>query len=290
MGLSEVLQLPNILSMIMGKTFGEIRDILMKHGSEYYAKNPQETETIRQNLASFGLPSDMDLVKRVQEHLIYHYVEKIFPLSGTPEQFADFIDKRMDLSQANDLLSNALQKGSVLLATAHFGAVEYVATALSHFKFTVNSVLKFTTQNLSDKIQGYAKTMTGGGLFTPINFIEIGKPGSHGAFRMARALDRKEILYTVFDEETAHSKPVKLFNRKVLGGAGLDRLLKFAHGDVTIFNSFMIREGENFKLQLMPVDITAEDIPQQMFNNLQSMLEKHLEQWYFLHEEIPFTD
>jgi len=288
MSLSKTLQSPNILSTIVGKRFGEIKDILMAKGSEYYADNPQESETIRQNLASFGLPSDMDTVKRVQEHVINHYAEKIFPLAGTPAQLANFTEERMDLSQAKDLLTNALQSGAVLLATAHFGAVEYVTSALSYLKFPVNAVLKFTTQNLSDKIQGYGKMMSESGLFAPINFIEIGKPGSHGAFRMSRVLDRKEILYTVFDEKTAHSKPVKLFNRSVLGGSGLDRLLKFAHGNVTVFNPFMIRTGENFRLQLLPVDINAEDIPQQMFNNLQSVLEKHFEQWYFLHEKIPF--
>jgi len=290
MSLSKTLQSPNILSMIKGKRFDETKDIVVAQGSQYYADNPQESETIKQNLASFGLPSDNDTVKRVQEHIILHYVEKIFPLTGTPDLFADYIDKQMDLTQAKELLTNALQKGSVLLATAHFGAVECIATALARCKLPVNAVLKFTTQNLSDKIQGYAKTMSESGLFSLINFIEIGKPGSYEAFRMARVLDKKEILFTVFDEETTHSKPVKLFNRNVLGGAGLDRLLKFAHGNVTIFNSFMIRDGENFKLQLLPVDFNAEDIIQLMFNNLQSMLEKHFEQWYFLHEEIPFAD
>jgi len=290
MSLSKTLQSPNILSIIAGKTLDELKDLLIIHGNEYFAKNPQEAETIRQNLASFGFPSDIDSVKHVQEHVIYHYVEKIFPLARTPEQFADFIDKRVDLLQTKELLANALQKGSVLFATAHFGAVEFVAGVLARLKFPVNSVLKFTTQNLSEKINGYAKDMAESGLFTLINFIEIGKPESHSAFRMARTLDRKEILYTVFDEETEHSKPVKLFNRKVLGGAGLDRLLGFVHGNITIFNSFLIREGKNYRLQLLPVDLKAGDIPQQMFNNLQSILEKHLEQWYFLHEEIPFVD
>jgi len=290
MGLSKALQSPDILSTIMGRKYDEVIDIIMAKGSEYYADNPQESEMIRQNLASFGLPSDLETVKLVQEHVIHHYVEKIFPLSGTPQQLATFVDERMDLVQANDLLTNALKEGSVLLVTAHFGAVEYVASALARLKFPVNSVLRFSTQNLSDKIQGYAKILEDSELFSLIKFIEIGKEGSHSAFSMARVLDRKEILYTVFDEETSQSKPVKLFNRNVLGGAGLDRLLKFAHGKVTIFNSFMIREGEKFKLQLLRVDAKAEDIAQQMFNNLQIMLEKHLEQWYFLHEEIPFVD
>jgi len=290
MSLSKTLQTPNILSMIVGKTFDEMKNILMEQGSKYFADNPQEIETIRQNLASFGLPSDLDTVKRVQEHVIHHYVDKLLPLAGTPAQLADFIEKRIDFSQAKDLLTDALQNGSVLLAVSHFGGVECIVPTSAYLKFTINPVVKFTTQNFSDKLQNYGKIMEESGLFAPINFIEIGKPESQNALLMARALNKKEILFTVFDEETPHSKPVKLFNRSVLGGAGLDRLIKLARGNVSVFNSFMIREGENYRMQLLPVDIKAENPVQQMYNNLQSVLEKHFEQWYFLHEEIPFAD
>ena len=290
MSISKTLQSPNILSIIVGKSFDEMKEILMVKGSEYYADNPQEGETIRENLESFGLPSDMDTVKRVQENIIYHYAEKILPLAGTPAQLAEFIEKRIDFSQANDLLKNALQTGSVLIAVSHFGGVESIVTTLAYLKFPINTVLKFTTQNLSDKMHDYAKLTKESGLFAPINFIEIGKPGSQSALLMARVLNKKEILFTVFDEETPHSKPVKLFNRNVLGGAGLDRLLKLARGNISVFNSFMIREGEKYKMQLFPIDIKTENPIQQMYNNFQSILEKHFEQWYFLHEEIPFAD
>jgi len=290
MSLSKTLQSPNILSMIVGKSFDEMKDILMVQGSEYYADNPQEGETIRKNLASFGLPSDIDTVKSVQEHLIYHYAEKILPLTGTPAQLAEFVEKRVDFSQAKDLITNALQNGSVLIAVSHFGGVESIVATLAYLKFPVNPVLKFTTQNFSEKLRGFEKLMEESGLFAPVNFIEIGKPGSQSASLMMKVLGKKEILFTAFDEETPSSKPVKLFNRSLLGGAGLDKLLKFAGGNTSVFNSFMIRTGENYKMQLLPIDIKAENLIQQMYNNLQSVLEKHFEQWYFLHEEIPFIE
>ena len=290
MSLSKTILSPNILSAIVGKSFDEIKDTLMVLGDEYYAGNPQEGETIKKNLASFGFPSDIDTVKRVQEHIINHYTEKILPLAGTPAQLAAFIEKRIDFSQAKNFLPNALQNGPVLIAVSHFGGVECIVQTLSYLKFPINPVLKFSSQNLSDKMNGYAKLTEESGLFSPINFIEIGKPGSHSVLLMTRVLRKKEILFTAFDEETPHSKPVKLFNRSVLGGAGLDRLVKFAGKNVSVFNSFMIREGERYKMQLLPIDIKAENPIQQMYINLQSVLEKHFEQWYFLHEEIPFAD
>ena len=290
MSLSKTLQTPNILSMIVGKSFDEVKDIFMVQGKEYYAENPQESEEIKQNLASFGLPSDMDTVKRVQEGIICHYVEKLIPLLGTTAQFAEFIEKRVDFSQVKDLLTNALQNGPVLIAVSHFGGVECIVHTLAYLKFTVNPVLRFTTQNLSDQFHSYEQLTRESGLFAPINFIEIGKPGVKSASLMLKVLHKNEILFTAFDEETSSSKPVKLFNRSVLGGAGLDRLLKFAGNNASVFNAFMIREGKNYRLQLFPVDIKAENFIQQMYNNLQSVLEKHFEQWYFLHEEIPFAD
>jgi len=288
MSLSKLLQSPEIISMIAGKTYDEIKKLLLAKGGEYCDCNRQESETIKKNLESFGLPSDFNTVKRVQEHIIYHYAEKILPLAGTPDQLADFIKSRIDFSQAKETLTESLKNGSVLAAVSHFGAVECIIPALSYLKIPTNPVLKFSTQNLSDKIHDYAKLMEESALFAPIKFIEIGKPLSHNAFLMARALDRNEVLFTVFDEETPHSKPVKLFNRNIPGGAGLDRLLKYAHKNVSVFNIFMIRSEENIKMRFMPVDIKAEDIAQQMYNNLQSVLEEHFEQWYFLHENISF--
>ena len=290
MSLSKTLQSPDILSTVVGKSFDEMKDILMVAGSRYYAENPQESETIRQNLASFGLPSDADTVKLVQEHIIIHYVEKLVPVSRTPEQLADFIEKRIDFSQARELIANALQKGSVLIAVPHFGGVECIVTTLAYLKFTISPVLKFTTQKFSEKLRFAAELTENSGLFAPIKFIELGRPGEKSVSLMAGVLGKKEILFTAFDEETPHSKPVKLFNRSVLGGAGVDRLIKLAGGKVSVFNAFMIREGGNLRLQLLPVDINGENPIQQMYENLQSVLEKHFEQWYFLHEEIPFAD
>ena len=290
MSLSKTLQSPNILSTIVGKSIIEMKNILMAKGSEYYADNPQEGDMIRNNLTSFGLPSDPETVKRVQDHIVLHYLEKILPLAGTPAQLADFLEKRIDFSNTKELLTEAFEKGSVLMAVSHFGGVELLVSAFAYLKFPVNPVLKFSTQNFSDKLHACAKIAAESGLLAPINFIEIGKPESKSALQMLKVLEKKEILFTVFDEETPHSEPVKLFNRSVRGGTGIEKLTKIARGNVSVFNSFMIREGDNYRIQIKPVDINAENPTQKMFDNQQSILDKYYEQWYFLHEEIPFVD
>jgi lauroyl/myristoyl acyltransferase len=156
-------------------------------------------------------------------------------------------------------------------------------------KFPINAVLKFTTQNFSDKSRDFAKSMEESGLFAPINFIELGKPGSQGAFLMASVLKKKEILLSVFDEETPYSKPVKLLGRECLGGAGLDKLLKFAGENVSVFTVFMIRNGDNYEMKLMPIDAQSENPIQTRYEKLEKILTENFVQWYFLHEEIPLV-
>ncbi|MDR0304056.1 MAG: hypothetical protein LBH98_04705 [Chitinispirillales bacterium] len=290
MSLSKTLQSPEIFLQTAGKSFDEIKKILTVKGGEYYTQNPQESELIKNNLLSFGLPCDAKTVKKVQENIIYHYVEKIFPFTGTPAQLAEFIEKRIDFFDARNLISAALKNGSVLIATPHFAGVECITPTIAYMKFLVNAVLKFKTQNLSDKSHNFAKSMEESGLFAPINFIELGKPGSQGALLMANALKKKEVLFSVFDEETPYSKPVKLFGKNVLGGAGLDKILKFVDDNFSVFTVFMIRNGENYEMKLLPIDVKSENPIQKMYENLEKVLEKNFVQWYFLHEEIPFVD
>jgi lauroyl/myristoyl acyltransferase len=290
MGISKTLQSPEILQKTAGKSFDETKEILLAAGNDYYAQNGEESEVIKENLASFGLPSDEATIKEVRDNIIYHYAEKIFPLTGTPAQLAEFIKERIDFTTAKAQIDAALKDGAVLIATPHFGGVEFATPTISYMKFPANAVLKFSTQNLSEKIRAFADNMEKSGLFAKINFIELGKPNSQGALAMAQVLGKKEVLFSVFDEETPYSKPVNLFNKKVLGGAGLDKLLKFASDNVSVFTVFMIRHGKNYEMKLLPIDPKSDNPIQQMYNNLESVLREHYVQWYFLHEEIPFAE
>jgi lauroyl/myristoyl acyltransferase len=288
MSLSKELQSPEILAKIVGATASEITDLFLSIGDKWYENNGDESKLIAENLKSFGLDSKTT-VEDVQKNIVLHYVEKVLPLSGSFDQFADFIDSNVDTTEAKELLEKAAKNGGTLMATPHFGAVELAVPTASRLGFTANAVLKFSTQNLSDKAQSFAKGMEKTGKFSEIKFVEIGKPGVISALEMSAAIKRDEILFSVFDEETNYSKPVDLFGKKVMGGAGLDRLLKFTKHPVTIFNVFMVRTGEQkYKMVLKSVDVNGDDIVQQMYNNLQEILSDYPEQWYFLHEEIPF--
>ena len=290
MSLSKYLQSPEIIKSIFGKSPDDARSLILDKGMAWLADHPEEAEVIRNNLISLEIPFTEELINSIQEHIVLHYYEKILPLCGDPEFYYRFLNENVDVSEI-DTLKGALEKELGILATvAHFGGVELIVPTLSLFKLPIHPVLRFTTEQFSKVAHKHAKGMEDSGLFGPINFIEIGRQGTVAALDMAAVLRRKEVLVSVFDEETEYSIPVKLFGKEILGGAGLDRLLRFTNTPAALFNTFMVRTGVNkYRLKFVEVDVSAENPIQVMFDNLENSIKEHLEQWYFLHEEIPFV-
>jgi lauroyl/myristoyl acyltransferase len=197
----------------------------------------------------------------------------------------------VDCSDAAGILRKSIESGNgILLTIAHFGAVEFLVPSLSTYKVPLNAALRFTTEQFSRMAAQQSRHMEESGLFGPIKFIEIGKPGTAAALEMAAAIRRKEVLVSVFDEKTPYSKPVFLFGKKVYGGSGLDKLLAFTNATVDLFTAFMIRDGnDSYKLELFKLPPDRDGMLDMMYHHLENMVRLACEQWYFLHEEIPFV-
>ena len=290
MSLSRYLQSPEILSEINGKDFSAVRSLILEKGVAWNQENREERTQIRENLEGLGLPCSEELIDTIQHNIILHYAEKIFPLSGGPQQLKEFITNHIDTKEAEILLKEASATGGILIATPHFGGVEFVVPTIASMDLKPHACLRFTTQNLSDTVQKFAQNMEASGEFAPIGFVEMGKPGVMAAMEMAKVLRNREVLFTVFDEETEYSVPAQLFGKTVEGGAGLHKIIKFVNAPMRCFNVFMVRTDEaNYKMVLKEVDLEGENPIQQMYTHLESILKDYLEQWYFLHEEVPFV-
>lgn len=292
MSLSQFLQSRQILDYIQGKHPDEVRTYILEQGSTWFDAHADEIAVIEQNLHKLNIVFSNDLLVEIKHHLILHYYEKIVPLCCTPQQYCTFLRTAVDASAAVSSIRDALQNGSsVLIAFAHFGGVELTVPVFSMNSLPVNTALRFTTEQFSQAAHTHAEKMAASGYFSPIRFIEIGKPGTMTALDMAAALRRQELLLTVFDEKTEYSVPVKLFGKEVWGGAGLDRLLHFSKAKVVVFNAFMIRTGQQrYYLKLVDVDIHPQRVIQSMYSNLEDIVEDYVAQWYFLHEKIPFVE
>ncbi|ERP31907.1 lipid A biosynthesis acyltransferase [Chitinivibrio alkaliphilus] len=290
MSLSKHLQSPEILSDITGKSFADIKKRIIAAGNEWYKTHPEEESLIRKNLTSLGKEDSDQLVAAIQEGILVHYAEKITALSLSPEEFSQFLNTHIDYTDASKILQENSQDTGILMATPHFGGVEFVTPTLSRMGHTTNVVLKFSTPELSAKIRKYSQNMEDQGDFAPIHFIELGKNATGGALDMYAALRRHEVLFTVFDEETDHSQKVTLFGKEILGGAGLDKLIAPAKGFTKVYTVFMVRLDENsYKMVLKEIPADSPEPVQEMYNALEDMLTQYLEQWYFLHEEVPLV-
>ncbi len=292
MSLSKFIQTPDLLNNISGKSTSELKSAVLEKGNLWYKENPEESRLIENNLNLLGLPATPQLIDKIRHHVILHYYEKLLPLCGGPDFYFNFLQNQISCQDTCEKLKSSIDAGKgVLLSIAHFGAVEFLTPVLAASKLPLNAVLRFSTEQFSKIAHERAQALEKSGLFGPIHFIEIGKPGTSAALEMAAALRKKEILVSVFDERTDYSKPVTLFGKKVYGGAGLDKLIYFANSEIDCFTAFMVREdGDRYQLKINSIDPSKSNVVQQMYDQLKEIVTTHLEQWYFVHEKIPFVE
>jgi Bacterial lipid A biosynthesis acyltransferase len=291
MSLSKHIQ-TTIIPKIKGLIPSTLKQMVLETGKEWFESNGDDVALIAQNLKQLNLESSHKLIENIKINILLHYYEKLLPLILTPQEFAYFIDTNIDLSSCISKIQEVKQSGrGMLLAIAHFGAVELIGPSMARNNIPLNVVLKFSTEQLSKSVHDQAEKLLKSGLFQPIKFIELGKPQTSGAMDMAAALRRSEALLAVFDEETPYNIPVTLFNKTFNGGSGLDKLIMYTQRNITVFTAFMVRNGNNrYKLVLNEIDSSGKMAVQRLYDSLEEILADHLEQWYFLHEKLPVIE
>ena len=141
------------------------------------------------------IPFTAELVEKIKINVILHYYEKLLPLCGGG-LLPLISEKHVDCSDAAGILRKSIESGNgILLTIAHFGAVEFLVPSLSTYKVPLNAALRFTTEQFSRMAAQRSRHMEESGLFGPIKFIEIGKPGTAAALEMAAAIRRKRCWF-----------------------------------------------------------------------------------------------
>ncbi len=291
MSLSRHIQ-TTIIPEIKGLSSSELKLMVLETGNAWFESHGENIELIHHNLKQLNLESSGELIENIKVNILLHYYEKLLPLILTPQQFAAFIDENIDLSSCIAKIGEVKKSGrGMLLAIAHFGAVELIGPSIARHNMPLNVVLKFSTSELSGSAHDQAENFLKSGLFSPIKFIELGKPQTNGALDMAAALRRSEALLAVFDEATPYNIPVTLFNKTFNGGSGLDKLIMYTQRNTAVYTAFMIRCGnDRYKLVLNEIDSSGKMAVQRLYDSLAKILADHLEQWYFLHEELPLIE
>jgi lauroyl/myristoyl acyltransferase len=291
MSLSSHLQSKEFIASLPELSREQLRSHILSRGAAWFDYHREETVIIEKNCSALGLACSGTLIKDIQHHLLLHYYEKLLPFCMTPGQFKEYLYERIAVTKELNLLAKSLgDKKGVLLSVCHFGAVELIGPCLAVRGIPFTGTLRFKTGVLSEAARQKAAQLSRSGLFAELKLIEIGGP-SAASLEMAAALRRGELLCTVFDEPTRNGIEVDFFNRKILGNGGLEKLVAFMSGAITVVAAFMIRrENETYDLFLSDLGSGSESLTQRMFDALGRQCGPALSQWYFLHEAISFVN
>lgn len=291
MTFSSHLQSKEFMESLPGISREQLRDHIFAHGALWFNDHHEETDAIRKNCTALGIGCDAGFIKDVQRHVLLHYYEKLLPFSMTPEQFKAYLSQRVVLPKEINLVKKSLgEKKGVLIAVCHFGAVELIGPSLAAQGIPFTGTLRFATGALSEAARSKAGRLAQSGLFAALRFIEIGNGPSAASLDMAAVLRRGELLCAVFDEPARYGAEVTLLNRRILGNAGLEKLVAFMNGAVTVMTAFMVRtHDEAYELRLAELASDPEGLTQRMFGAFEKECLPLLPQWYFLHEEISFV-
>jgi hypothetical protein len=79
--------------------------------------------------------------------------------------------------------------------------------------------------------------------------------------------------------------------RSLMGGAGLDKLIAYSRAPMHATLILLLRnKAHGYTLHCQPINRDGENPLQQLYDLLHPFVLHSSEQWYFLHEEIPFAD
>jgi KDO2-lipid IV(A) lauroyltransferase len=185
-------------------------------GRVYFAKNPKEreryVEALRRTLVESraGRVCDGDLERRVLDGVLDHYFEKLLTAYWGFDRMRGLLTTRVEMVH-HDILDGALRDGrGVILATAHFGAVEFLPAALAFRGYPVTMVVRYRTPRLKMTLEDLARQ-------AGLELLDAEEGGI--LMRALGALRRGRIFITELDElaswKPSPDKVMNLFGRRV---------------------------------------------------------------------------
>ncbi len=261
------------------------RPKILEQGRRYYDENPTDVQRVADNLQAMGMNHSGRALDLVLEGIIAHYYEKLFALVKAYEAF--WIAKnRIEMGDSLEPFHEAAQTGrSVFIGQSHFGATYLMASALMVHGINLNTVGNFPGP-VGEMLEENVNFMTrryGVGSARLLNLADktVDVPGE-----MLRLLMTGKIVSNVYDENNQFCRPVSLMGRTVMGGTGMDLILRsFTDEKVVLVTPFLVRSGEEtFRYELDRHYLCGGDIIDSFYRSLEKRVIKHPEQWYFIHE------
>jgi lauroyl/myristoyl acyltransferase len=248
----------------------------------YFFFRPGLVSVIQNNVAR-GLAGrtakEVDrIVGGVIKGIIRHYQEKMLNGFMAMPRLGKFLFSNVISGGCKRVLEDALAEGrGVIIASAHYGALELLPIYLAKEKYETVTLCKFTTKRLKNIVLERSKE-TALDIVVPINGTNVFREAS-------KALSQNKIFVTQCDEVDAwHRDPkstIEFLGRKIHPDRMLNVLCRRT-GAVLLFG-ILQREGKGkYRLLLhrVPCGDSQTSVNVQTIKLLEGYIQKHPDQWY----------
>lgn len=261
------------------------RPKIIEAGLTYYENHPADVERIASNLAYMGLPDRGGALDEVLREMAVHYYEKLFVLVKTFEG-AWIARNRIDMGDSLAVFREAADTGKgIFIGQSHFGATYLMASALMVHGVEVNSVGNFP-EPVGSMLAASVDTLATKYGTARANLLNLADPAVDVPMEMISRLLMGKTVSNVYDENNQFSRPVTLLGRKLMGGTGMDLILRnFSDEKIIVVTPFLVRtSNETFRYELDRHYLEKGDIIDSFFRSLEKRVKEHFAQWYFIHE------
>jgi lauroyl/myristoyl acyltransferase len=273
------------MALVRSKSWKFGRPLIVESGLRYYDNHPADVQRIVDNLSYMGLPASGQALDDVLRETIAHYYEKLFVLVKGYEAFW-IARNRIDFGASLEVFSEAksTSKG-VFIGQAHFGATYLMASALMVNGISLSAVGLFPEPVGSLLKQGI-RTLTERYGAAPAKILNLADPSQDVPVEMITRMVKGEVVSNVYDENNRFSKPVELLGRRIMGGTGMDLILRrFTDDRLIVVTPFLVRTSdETFRYELDRHYLSDGDIITGFYASLERRVRADPAQWYFIHE------
>ena len=285
MSIGDALLTRENLDMVRRLAWKLGRPRIVEMGRVYYNEHPDDVEQVVSNLRYMGLSATGTALDEVLDGISIHYYEKLFALTKRFEA-AWIARNRMDMGDSVEMINQARAEGKGLfLAHSHFGATYLMASALMVNQIPVVLVGKFPDP-VGPMMDESIKVLVERYGAAPAKILNLADPTVDVPMQMMVRMRKGEVVCNVFDENNQFSKQVNLLQRRIMGGTGMDLLLRsFRDENLAVMTPFLVRTSdETFRYEVEHHSLSSGDIIDSFFGALGRRVKEHPEQWYFIHE------
>jgi lauroyl/myristoyl acyltransferase len=247
----------------------------------YFLFRRGQVKKIRRNIAramNDRTPSEINRIARgVLRGIVQHYQEKMFNGFLAMPKFRKYLLSRVRFDEYEDVLQDALKEGrGVIVATGHYGALEFLPIYLAVRKYATVTVAKFSTERLKEVTIPRANG-DGLGIVVPGN-------GTNVLVEASKVLRQNKIFVTQCDETDGWHRDRNASMEFLGRSIHPDKMLKVLckRTGAVLLLGLLQREGKKgYKLLLHRVPCEGDaPINVRTLKLLEKYIYKHPEQWY----------